>query len=160
MSKSIRGKNRPRCRNRIIFPQHLGTFSISYELCSSVVSKNINEPVWICLPEIYVASRQPLQSCHIQDRELVPSQTESLQAWEFLQDGGDAAETVEGHAEVRQALQRAQLHRQRIQQVTIQEKSLEAGHNDKRRESKKKCPTSDSKMSTKHTVQVLPNVEC
>lgn len=48
------------------------------------------------LPEIYVVSRQPLQSGHIQDRELVPCQTESLHASELLQDGGDAAEAVEG----------------------------------------------------------------
>lgn len=66
--------------------------------------------VWVCSPEIYVASRQPLQSCHIQDRELVPRQTESLQAWQFLQDGGHAAETVKGQAEVVQAFQGAQLH--------------------------------------------------
>lgn len=83
-----------------------------------------------------MASRQPLQSSHIQDRELVPCQAESLQSPELLQDGGDAAETVEGQAEVGQALQRAQLHGQRTQKVTIQEKSLQAGHNNKRRESK------------------------
>lgn len=93
----------------------------------------MSEPVWISLPEIYVASGQPLQSSYIQDRELVPCQAESLQASELLQDGGDAAETVEGQAEVGQSLQRAQLRRQRAQKVTIQEKSLQAAHNNKRR---------------------------
>lgn len=80
-----------------------------------------------------MASRQPLQSGYIQDRELVPCQTESLHASELLQDGGHAAETVEGQAEVGQALQRAQLHGQRIQKVTIQEKSLQAGHSNETR---------------------------
>lgn len=47
------------------------------------------------LPEIYVASRQPLQSGYIQNRELVPCQTEPLHASELLQDRGDTAETVE-----------------------------------------------------------------
>lgn len=92
----------------------------------------LSESVWICLPEVYVASRQPLQPSYIQDRELVPCQTESLHASELLQDGGDATETVEGQAEVGQALQRAQLHRQKTQKVTIQEKSLQAGHNNKK----------------------------
>lgn len=92
---------------------------------------------WICLPEIYVTRRQPLQSGYIQDRELVPCQTESLHASELLQDGGDAAEAVEGQAEVGQALQRAQLHGQRAQEVTVQEKSLQAGHGDKRRAGKR-----------------------
>lgn len=92
---------------------------------------------WICLPEIYVTRRQPLQSGYIQDRELVPCQTESLHASELLQDGGDAAEAVEGQAEVGQALQRAQLHGQRAQEVTVQEKSLQAGHGNKRRAGKR-----------------------
>jgi len=56
----------------------------------------MSQLVWIFLPEIYVASRQPLQPSQIQDRELVPCQTQSLHAPELLQDGGDAAETVEG----------------------------------------------------------------
>lgn len=56
----------------------------------------MSESVWIILPEINVARRQPLQSGHIQDRELVPCQTESLHASEPLQDAGDAAKTVEG----------------------------------------------------------------
>lgn len=41
-------------------------------------------PCGLCLPEIYVASRQPLQSSYIQDRELVPCQTESLHAPQLL----------------------------------------------------------------------------
>lgn len=86
------------------------------------------ESVGIGLPEIYVASRQPLQSGYIQDRQLVPCQTESLHASELLQDGGDADKTVEGQAEVSQALQRAQLHRQRTQKITVQEKSLQVVH--------------------------------
>lgn len=102
-----------------LFPQHLGKCQISDELCSSTLR--------IFLPEVYVASGQPLQSGHIQDRELVPCQTEPLHASEFLQDGRDAAEAVEGQAEVGQSLQRAQLRRQRTQEVTVQEKSLQAG---------------------------------
>lgn len=71
--------------------------------------------------------RQPLQPSYIQDRELVPCQTEPLDTSELLHDGRHAAEAVEGQAEVGQALQKAQLHGQRTQKVPIQEKSLQAG---------------------------------
>lgn len=72
-----------------------------------------------------MASRQPLQSGNIEDRELVPCQTESLHASEPLQDRRHADETVEGQAEVGQALQRYELCRQSTQKVAIQEKSLQ-----------------------------------
>lgn len=79
-------------------------------------------------PEVYVASRQPLQAGNIQKRHLVPRQAESLQASELLQHGGHAGETVEGQAEVGEALQRRQLPRQSAQAVAVQEESLQAGN--------------------------------
>lgn len=84
------------------------------------------QEIWFFLPQIYVASWKPLQSGHVQDGELVARQTKPLQTSELLQDGGDAAKTVEGQAEVGQALQRAEIHGQRAQEVTVQEKSLQA----------------------------------
>lgn len=80
------------------------------------------------LPEVDVAGRQPLQSCHIQDRQLVSCQAELLQRPELLQDGRHTAEAVERQAQVGQALQGAQLSRQRAEEVPVQEESPQAGH--------------------------------
>lgn len=88
----------------------------------------MSAPVSIFLPQIYVVNWQPLQSHHVQDRELVPCQTQSLHAFQSLQERRYAAEGVEGQAEVGQTLQRAQLHGQSGQWVTVQEKSLQTGH--------------------------------
>lgn len=74
-----------------------------------------------------MTGRQPLQPGHIQGRELVPCQTEPLHTPELLHDGRHAAEAVEGQAEVGQVVQKAQVHGQRTQKVTIQEESLQAG---------------------------------
>lgn len=71
------------------------------------------------LPEVYVASRQPLQSGNIEDREKVPCQTESLHASEPLQDRRHADETIEGQAEVGQAIQKRKLRRESTQKVPI-----------------------------------------
>lgn len=87
-----------------------------------------SQSVWRILPEIYAARRQPLQPDHIQSRQLVPCQTESLHTSELLQDGRDAAETVEGQAEVGETLQRAELLGEGAQKVTVQEESLQAEH--------------------------------
>lgn len=81
----------------------------------------------IFLPDIYISSVQPLQPSHIQDRQLVSCQAELFQASQLLQDRRDTAETVEGQAEVGEALQRAQLCRKRAYNVPVQEESLQAG---------------------------------
>lgn len=76
-----------------------------------------------------MASRQPLQSGNIEDREMVPCQTESLHASELLQDRRHADETIEGQAEVGQAVQRCKLRGQSTQKVPIYEKSLQTRDN-------------------------------
>lgn len=81
-----------------------------------------------------MAGRQPLQSSHIQDRQLVSCQAELLQGLELLQDGRHTAEAVERQAEVGQALQGAQLSRQRAEKVPVQKESPQAGHKTKGRE--------------------------
>lgn len=80
-----------------------------------------------------MSSGQPLQSGNIEYREMVPCQTESLHASEPLQDRRHADETVEGQAEVGQAVQRRELRRQGSQKVPIQEKSLQTRDNNETR---------------------------
>lgn len=100
-------------------------------------------------PEVYVASRQPLQASNIQDRHLVPRQAESLQASELLQHRGHAGERVEGQAEVREALQRRQFPRQSAQTVTVQEESLQAGDTGHTNIRKARCCSGDQDIIKK-----------
>lgn len=81
-----------------------------------------------CLPQVDMADRQPLQSGHVQDRQLVSSQAELLQDPQLLQDGRHTAEAVEGQAQVGQAFQEAQLSGQTAEKVPVQEESPQAGH--------------------------------
>lgn len=73
----------------------------------------VSECVCVCVPQIDVFDSQQAEGLQHELLHSVPGHAEALDAAQSLQHGRDAAELVEGEAEVAESLQGAQLHRQR-----------------------------------------------
>lgn len=80
----------------------------------------------VCVPQVDVFDGEQAESLQRELLHSVPGHAEALDGAQSLQYGRNAAELVEREAEVAEALQGAQLHRQRRQHVPVQQQRLQA----------------------------------